>query len=69
MFKKKYLKNLLIFIFLVVAVIIIMNFSEHNFKRAVQACMAGGQLDKDVVFNSVEDAKKFCEDKIRNKDK
>lgn len=69
MFKKKYLKNLLIFIFLVVAVIIIMNFSEHNFKRAVQACMAGGQLDKDVVFNSVEDAKKFCEDKIRNKGK
>ena len=69
MFKKKYLKNLLIFIFLVVAVIIIMNFSEHNFKRAVQACMAGGQLDKDVVFNSAEDAKKFCEDKIRNKGK
>ena len=67
MFNKKLFKNIFIFIFLIIAVVIIMNFSDHNFKRAVQACMAGGQLDKEVVFNSAEDAKKFCEDKIRNK--
>ena len=67
MFNKKLFKNIFIFIFLIIAVVIIMNFSDHNFKRAVQACMAGGQLNKEVVFNSAEDAKKFCEDKIRNK--
>ena len=46
-----------------------MNFSDHNFKRAVQACMAGSQLDKEVTFNNAEEAKEFCEEKIRNKGK
>ena len=62
-------KNILIFIFLVIAVVVIMNFSDHNFKRAVQACMAGSQLDKEVTFKSAEEAKEFCEEKIRNKGK
>ena len=62
-------KNILIFLFLVIAVALIMSFSDHNFKRAVQACMAGGQLDKEVTFNNAEEAKKFCEEKIRNKGK
>ena len=62
-------KNILIFLFLVIAVIVIMNFSDHNFKRAVQACMAGSQLDKEVTFNNAEEAKEFCEEKIRNKGK
>ena len=58
-------KNVLIFIFLVIAVAVIMHFSDHNFKRAVQACMAGGQLNKEVKFKNAEEAKKFCEDKIK----
>ena len=62
-------KNILIFIFLVIAVVVIMNFSDHNFKRAVQAFMAGSQLDKEVTFNNAEEAKEFCEEKIRNKGK
>ena len=62
-------KNILIFIFLVIAVVVIMNFSDHNFKRAVQACMAGSQLDKEVTFSNAEAAKEFCEEKIRNKGK
>ena len=62
-------KNILIFIFLVIAVVVIMNFSDHNFKRSVQSCMAGSQLDKEVTFNNAEEAKEFCEEKIRNKGK
>ena len=62
-------KNILIFFFLVIEVVVIMNFSDHNFKRAVQACMAGSQLDKGVTFNNAEEAKEFCEEKIRNKGK
>ena len=46
-----------------------MNFSDHNFKRAVQACIAGSQLDEKIKFENVEEATKFCEDKIKNKDK
>ena len=67
--KRIMVKNILIFIFLVIAVVVIMNFSDHNFKRAVQACMAGSQLDKKVTFNNAEEAKEFCEEKIRNKGK
>ena len=62
-------KNILIFLFLVIAVAVIMSFSDHNFKRAVQACMAGSQLDKEVIFKSAEEAEKFCKEKIKNKGK
>ena len=62
-------KNILIFVFLVIAVVVIMNFSDHNFKRAVEACMAGSQLDDKVKFENADEAKKFCEDQIRNKGK
>ena len=62
-------KNILIFIFLVIAVVVIMNFSDHNFKRAVEACMAGSQLDDKVKFENADEAKKFCENQIRNKGK
>ena len=62
-------KNILIFLFLAIAVAVIMSFSDYNFKRAVQACMAGGQLDKEVTFKSAEEAEKFCKEKIKNKGK
>ena len=62
-------KNILIFIFFVIAVVVIMIFCDHNFKRAVQACIAGSQLDDKVKFENVEEATKFCEDQIRNKGK
>lgn len=69
MLNKKLFKNIFIFIFLIIAVVVIMNFSDHNFKRAVQACIAGSQLDEKIKFENVEEATKFCEDKIKNKDK
>ena len=60
-------KNILIFIFLVIAVVVIMNFSDHNFKRAVDACVAGSQkLEKPMT---IEEAKKFCKEKILTKNK
>ena len=59
------IKNILIVIFLIVALYIILGFRDHNFKRATDACVAGSQkLEKPMTQ---EEAKKFCEEKISNK--
>ena len=62
-------KNVLIFAFIVLGMMIILNFNDHNFKRAVDACLAGSQkLSKSKIVD-LEKAKKFCEDEIKkNKD-
>ena len=40
----------------------IFTFRDHNFKRAIDACIAGSQkLEKPMT---IKEAKKFCEDKI-----
>ena len=40
-------------------------FKDHNFKRAIDACIAGSQkLEKQMT---VQEAKKFCKEKIMNK--
>ena len=58
-------KNILIVIFIVVGLVVIYNFRDHNQKRAIDACMAGSQkLDQPMTL---EEAKKFCEDQIKNK--
>tara|TARA_Y100001970_G_scaffold181866_1_gene221328 strand:- start:282 stop:470 length:189 start_codon:yes stop_codon:yes gene_type:complete len=60
------LKNLLIIIFIIIGLIVVLNFRDHNFKRAIDACVAGSQkLDKPMT---IDEAKKFCEKKIMNKD-
>ena len=57
-------KNILIVIFILVGLFVILNFRDHNFKRAIDACVAGSQkLEKPMTF---QEAKKFCEDKIMN---
>jgi len=59
------IKNILIFVFIVLGMVAILNFSDHNLKRAVDACVAGSQkLEKPMT---TEEARKFCEDKIKNK--
>ena len=59
------IKNGLIIIFLIIGLYIVLDMRDHNFKRAVDACVAGSQkLKKPMTQN---EAKKFCEDKIRNK--
>ena len=60
------IKNILIVIFIFVGLYIVLDFRDHNFKRAIDACIAGSKkLDKPMT---TQQAKEFCEDQI-NKDK
>ena len=58
-------KNILIFVFIILGMVVILNFSDHNLKRAVDACLAGSQkLSKSKIVDLAE-AKKFCEEEIK----
>ena len=46
----------------------IMSFNDHNFKRAVDACLAGSQKLSESKITNLDEARKFCEDQI-NKNK
>ena len=59
------IKNSLIIIFIIVGLYIVLDFRDHNFKRATDACMAGSQKLEQPMTQ--QEAKKFCEDKIKNK--
>ena len=59
------IKNILIFVFIVLGMIVVFNLSEHNFKRAVDACLAGSQKLSKSKIKDLEEAKKFCEEEIR----
>ena len=55
-------KNILIVIFIFVGLYVVLDFRDHNFKRAIDACIAGSKkLDKPMT---AEEAKEFCEDQI-----
>ena len=58
-------KNILIILFIIFGMYFVLNFKDHNFKRAVDACIAGSQKLEQPM--TLEEAKKFCEDKIKNK--
>ena len=58
-------KNILIAGFVILAMVVILNFSDHNLKRAVDACLAGSQKLSKTKITDLEEAKKFCEDKIK----
>ena len=61
------IKNILIVIFIFIGFFVVLNLREHNFKRAIDACVAGSQkLEKTMT---VEEAKKFCKEKILTKNK
>ena len=48
---------------------VILNFSDHNLKGAVDACVAGSQKkSSETQFTDLNVARKFCEEKIK-KDK
>ena len=56
-------KNILIFVFIVLGMVVILNFSDHNLKRAVDACLAGSQkLSKSKIVD-LEEAKNFVKKK------
>ena len=59
-------KNILILIFIILGMYLVLDFRDHNFKRAIDACIAGSKkLDKPMT---TQQAKEFCEDQI-NKEK
>ena len=59
-------KNILIFIFIILGMVVILNFSDHNLKRAVDACITGSQKLSKSKITDLEKAKKFCEEEIKN---
>ena len=59
------IKNILIAIFIILGMVVILNFSEHNLKRAVDACLAGRQKLSESKITDLEEARIFCEEKIR----
>ena len=62
------IKNILIVIFIIVGLYVVLDFRDHNFKRAVDACLAASQKLSESKIKNLEEAKKFCEDQIK-KDK
>ena len=61
------IKNILTIIFIIVGLYIVLYFRDHNFQRAIDACVAGSQKLEQPM--TIEEAKNFCEDKIKNKNK
>ena len=59
------IKNSLIIIFIIIGLYVVLDFRDHNFKRATDACIAGSQKLEQPMTQ--QEAKKFCEDKIKNK--
>ena len=58
-------KNILIFIFIALGMVVILNFSDHNLKRAVDACLAGSQKLAKTKITDLAEAKRFCEEQIK----
>ena len=59
------IKNILVVIFIIIGLYVVLDFRDHNFKRAVDACLAGSQKLSDSKIEDLEKAKKFCEDQIK----
>ena len=58
-------KNILIIISIVIGFYVVLDFRDHNFKRAVDACVAGSQKLSETKITDLNEARKFCEDQIR----
>ncbi|MDA7597062.1 hypothetical protein N8707_01085 [Candidatus Pelagibacter sp.] len=57
-------KNILIVIFIILGMFFILSFNDHNFKRAVDACLAGSQKLSESKITDLAEARKFCEEEI-----
>jgi len=60
------IKNILIFISIILGMVVVLNFSDYNLKRAVDACLAGSQKLSKTKITDLEEAKKFCEEEIKS---
>ena len=58
-------KNFLTIILIIIGLYFVFTFRDHNFKRAVDACLAGSQKLSDSKITDLEEARKFCEDQIK----
>ena len=56
-------KNILLVIFIIIGIIVISKFSDHNLKKSISACILA-QLQTAESPN-VEKAKKVCEERIK----
>ena len=61
----KHKKNILIGILIVIGMYFVLSFNDHNFKRAVDACLAGSQKLSESKITDLKEARKFCEDQIK----
>ena len=59
------IKNISIIIFIIIGLYVILDFRDHNFKRAVDACVAGSQKLSESKIANLDEAKKFCEEQIK----
>ena len=58
-------KNFLTIILIIIGLYFVFTFRDHNFKRAIDACIAGSKkLEKPMT---IKEAQKFCEDQITGK--
>jgi len=58
-------KNFLTIVLIIFGIYLIFDFRDHNFKRAIDACVAGSQkLEKQMT---IKEATEFCKEKIMNK--
>ena len=56
------IKNIITIILIIFGLYFILTFRDHNFKRAIDACVAGSQkLEKPMT---IQEAKIFCEKEI-----
>ena len=58
-------KNILIILFIIFGMYLVLNFKDHNFKRAVDACIAGSQKLSETKITDLNEARKFCEEQIK----
>ena len=63
------IKNGLIIVFIILGLYIVLDMRDHNFKRAVDACLAGSQKLSDTKITDLKEARKFCEDQIKGNSK
>ena len=62
-------KNILIILFVIFGMYFVLNFKDHNFKRAVDACIAGSQKLSETKISDLNEARKFCEEQIKKENK
>ena len=52
-------------VLIIIGLYFVFTFRDHNFRRAIDACIAGSQkLEKPMT---IKEAQKFCEDQIMSK--